>query len=110
MDIQKWAFITNHAAVLIILDRDEQITAREISLELGITIRTVYRIIRDLEQAGYINKQKEGRENSYTINKSLPLRRNGQREIHVYDFLQLISNKKGNPASAAENRLKEEKI
>ncbi|MCJ7715430.1 MAG: winged helix-turn-helix transcriptional regulator [Anaerolineales bacterium] len=94
MDDKKWAFMTNHAAVLIILDGGEHLTAREISLKLDITIRTVYRIIRDLEQAGYINKQKEGRENRYTINKSLPLRRNDQRGIHVHDFLQLNSNKK----------------
>ena len=91
MSDSKWAFITNHAAVLTMLDGDEHLTTREIALELGITIRTVYRIIQDLEEAGYINKQKEGRENRYTINKTLPLRRNNQREVQVHELLQLFS-------------------
>jgi uncharacterized membrane protein len=89
MSENQWAFLTNHAAVLIKLNGEQNLTAREISLELGITVRTVFRIIQDLEEAGYINKSKAGRENRYTINKTLPLR--SQQNIQVDDFLQLIS-------------------
>ncbi len=92
MASSKWTFITNHAAVLTLLDREEILTAREIGSILDITVRTVYRIIQDLEQAGYITKRKEGRENRFTINKSLPLRRNTQREVHVRELLHAISN------------------
>jgi len=86
-----WTFITNHAAVLNILDREEHLTSREIAMIIGITERTVIRIIKDLEVEGYVTKRKEGRENRYTLNKDLPLRRNDQREIHVRELLQLIS-------------------
>jgi len=86
-----WTFITNHAAVLTILDCEEHLTSREIAMIIGITERTVIRIIKDLEVEGYVTKRKEGRENRYTLNKDLPLRRNDQREIHVRELLQLIS-------------------
>jgi predicted transcriptional regulator len=89
----KWTFITNHAAVLTLLDREEHLTSREIAMALGITERSVIRIIKDLEMEGYITKHKEGRENRYTVNKELPLRRSDQREVRVRELLQLISRK-----------------
>jgi len=93
MTKNKWTFITNHAAVLTLLDREEHLTSREIAMALGITERSVVRIIKDLETEGYITKRKEGRENRFTVNKDLPLRRNDQREVHVRELLQLISRK-----------------
>ena len=93
MTKNKWTFITNHAAVLTLLDREKNLTAREIALALGITERSVIRIIKDLEADGYISKRKEGRKNRYTVNADLPLRRNDQREVPVYDLIQLISRK-----------------
>jgi len=94
MSKNKWTFITNHAAVLTLLNRQEHLTSREIALALGITERSVIRIIKDLEADGYITKRKEGRKNRYTVNTDLPLRRNDQREIPVYDLIQLISRKR----------------
>ena len=91
MPKNKWTFITNHAAVLTLLDREEHLTVREIGMALDITERYVIRVIKDLESEGYITKRKEGRENRYTINKDLPLRRNDQREVHVRELLKLIS-------------------
>jgi len=94
MPKNKWTFITNHAAVLTLLDRESSLTTREIALTLDITERSVHRIIKDLASAGYITKRKEGRENRYTVNRDLPLRRNDQREVSVFELLQLISRKK----------------
>jgi DNA-binding MarR family transcriptional regulator len=94
MSKQKWTFITNHAAVLTVLDGEEQLTSREIAISLGITERSVVRIIKDLETNGYVTKRKEGRENRYTVNKDLPLRRHDQQEVQVRTLLQLISHKK----------------
>jgi len=93
MTNKKWTFITNHAAVLTLLNREEHLTSREIAAALDITERTVVRIIKDLEAEGYITKRKEGRENRYTINQDLPLRRNDQQEVYVRELLQLISRK-----------------
>jgi len=93
MSKHKWTFITNHAAVLTLLNREEHLTSREIALALGITERSVIRIIKDLETDGDVTKRKEGRENRYTVDKDLPLRREDQQEIQVRKLLQLISRK-----------------
>jgi len=92
MRANRWTFITNHAAVLTMLARKENLTAREIAAALNITSRTVYRIIQDLEAEGYITVGKEGRENRYAVNQNLPLRRESQRDIQVRDLLQAITN------------------
>ena len=94
MTRKKWTFITNHAAVLSLLDQEGRHTAREIAASLDITERTVMRIIKELEAEGYITKRKQGRVNLYTLNKDLPLRRNDQQAVHVRKLLQLISGEK----------------
>ena len=91
MTEKKWTFVTNHAVVLTLLDREENLTSREIAIVLEITERTVIRIIKDLEAAGYITKRREGRQNRYTLNKSLPLRRTDQREVNVHELIELLA-------------------
>lgn len=91
MTKNKWTFVTNHAVVLTFLNREENITAREIAMTLGITERTVIRIINDLEATDYITKRKVGRQNCYTINTDLPLRRHDQREVLANELIQLLS-------------------
>jgi DNA-binding Lrp family transcriptional regulator len=67
------------------------ITVRELSHALGITERTVYNIISDLEEAGYIAKSKVGRRNQFKVNPGLPLRRLEQRQVEVGALLQVLS-------------------
>lgn len=87
-----WTFITNHGAVLIIIRRKEDVTARAIAEELGITERSVFRIISDLESNGYINKSRIGRSNAYQINRNVSLRRESLRDIAVGDLLRVLSS------------------
>ena len=91
MSNKQWTFITNHGAVLAMIGQSGQITVREIAHHLGITERTVLRIIKELDAAGYIQKKKEGRVNHYTVNMDLPLRRQGQRENSVAELLDVLS-------------------
>ena len=93
---RKWTFITNHAVVLTILARNEKMTAREIAIEVKITERTVIKIINDLIDSGYVLKEKVGRTNHYKIVQKKPLRRNRFSEVYIEDFLNLISQEKGN--------------
>jgi len=69
-----FTFLTNHANVLNILACHSLITAREVSLKVGITERAVTKIITDLETEGYLVKQKSGRRVRYKINYRMPLR------------------------------------
>lgn len=63
-----WTFLTNHAHVLLCLAQGESLTARELSMRIGITERSVQAILADLIEDGYLSKSKVGRRNSYTVN------------------------------------------
>lgn len=87
-----WTFITNHGAVLALLNKHGKITAREIAQILGITVRSVRRIIQELEAEGYIQISKEGRRNIYEIIHDRPLRRQDQREVDVGTLLEALKD------------------
>lgn len=69
-----WTFLTNHAHVLICLARDPSMRLRDLSVAIGITERAVHRIIVELEAAGYLSRDREGRRNHYEIHLDRPLR------------------------------------
>lgn len=88
-----WTFITNHGTVLSMIGQHNFITIREIASKLGITERTVHRILKDLLAEGYIIKTKDGKLNRYEINAELPLRHKAKRDVLVGELLEvLISN------------------
>jgi hypothetical protein len=71
---RSWAFITNHAQVLLAVARHPEATVAEVARAARITERSAYRMLADLRQAGYVRRRKVGRHNSYEINTTLPLR------------------------------------
>jgi predicted transcriptional regulator len=92
-DEKPWTFITNHAAVLSLLARDPQITARKISHEVGITERSVRLIISDLEKGGYIIKIREGRGARYLVDSKRSLRHKTQRDVAIGHLISILSVK-----------------
>ena len=87
-----WSFITNHGEVLSLVARYGHITAREIANQLGITERSVLRIISDLEAEGYLERTRDGRVNYYEVNHDLPLRRPELRDTAVGELLHLLGS------------------
>ena len=87
----EWTFVTNHGAVLALIDQHGQITAKEIADALGLTERPVRRIIAELEAAGYLSKQRVGRVNEYQVNLDLPLRRPEARATMVGELLRVLN-------------------
>ncbi len=71
--MREWSLITNHGLVLAAISRDSNQTIREIGDAAGITERTAYGIVVDLEKAGYIKRTKVGTRNMYAINPDMPL-------------------------------------
>ncbi|HEX8630475.1 MAG TPA: winged helix-turn-helix domain-containing protein [Catenuloplanes sp.] len=69
-----WTFLSNHAHVLVCLDRDNDMTMREIAEQVGITLRAVQKIVADLTADGYLRVQHRGRRNHYLLDGSRPLR------------------------------------
>jgi predicted transcriptional regulator len=63
---------------------------RDIAQDVGITERAVQRIIADLIESGYIERQKEGRCNTYRINIDKNLRHPLEQHRLIEDLIKLI--------------------
>jgi DNA-binding transcriptional ArsR family regulator len=71
--LRSWTFITNHARVLLAVARYPDVSVGELAEATQISERSAYRILADLQKAGYVRRMKAGRENRYEINPGLPL-------------------------------------
>ena len=86
-----WTFLSNHAHVLAVLHSDPEKVLREVALEVGITERAVQRIIQDLEEGGFIERERVGRQNRYRILKGQSLRHPIEAHRKIGDLLNLIT-------------------
>lgn len=87
---QDWTFLSNHAHVLICLYRDPSVRLRDLALNVGITERAVISIVEDLEEAGILDRSKEGRRNKYKIHESISLRHQLESHKTIGDLLKLL--------------------
>jgi len=78
--------------VLSLIAAKPSITALELARRIDITERAVRRIISDLENEGYIEKDKDGRRVRYRINSHAPLRHITQRDKAVGLLLRVIES------------------
>ncbi len=63
---------------------------REVAARIGITERAVQRIIAELEEGGFIEREKIGRQNHYRILSRRPLRHPIEAHRTIGDLLNLI--------------------
>lgn len=92
VDDAPWTFLTNHSHVLLTLASHPEMVMREIALAVGITERTVQKIIEDLTAAGVIRCEKVGRRNQYRINRKAHLRHPVEAHRKVADILNLVES------------------
>ncbi len=87
----RWTFLTNHAHVLIVLHTEPQLVLREVAGRVGITERAVQRIVQDLEEGGYLRRERVGRKNRYEVSIDRPLRHPIEAHRDIGDLLKLIT-------------------
>jgi len=85
-----WTFLTHHAQVLLAAAQQPDALVRDIAAEVGITPRAALTILGDLEGAGYLERERVGRRNRYTVHPLLPLRHPAQAAHAVGDLLTLF--------------------
>lgn len=88
-----WTFLSNHAHVLVCLDRDPEARLRDIADEVGVTERTVNSIVADLAAAGVLTVTKVGRRNQYSIDRTARLRHPLEDTKSVGDLLAGVSTR-----------------
>ncbi|MQG20930.1 MAG: MarR family transcriptional regulator [SAR202 cluster bacterium] len=92
--MSSWSFMTNHAGVLCFIANHPRATTKQMAATLGITERSVLRIISDLEYGGYLKRKRDGRSNRYNLNlNQLLTMPNEVEEKSVAAFVELISTK-----------------
>ena len=69
-----WTFLTSHGVVLLEVAGTPDATVRQIAERVGLTERQSHRVLSDLVEAGYLERQRVGRRNQYRVDESLPMR------------------------------------
>lgn len=64
---------------------------REVALEVGITERAVQRIIADLEESGYLVRERVGRQNSYSLILDKALRHPIEANHTIGDVVRVLT-------------------
>jgi len=86
-----WQFVTNHTQVLLCIARDPDIRLRDIADSVGITIGSAQRILAELIDGGYVERQRQGRRNRYLLNLDSPMLRHEAQEGHkIGGLLELL--------------------
>lgn len=85
-----WTFLSNHAHVLVCIAQNPLSLARDLAEQVGITERAVRRIIAELNEAGYLTHDREGRRNRYTVHAEMPMRHQVEGHCLVSDLLDTV--------------------
>jgi hypothetical protein len=90
-----WAFLTNHAYVLLCIARDPHSRARDIAAQVGITERATQGILADLIADGYATRTKVGRRNNYKVNPRGQLRHPVLRDLSIGPLIDVLNRTDG---------------
>ena len=89
-DAPAWTFLSNHAHVLLLVARDPEILLKDVARTVGITERAVQRIVSDLEASRYIERERRGRRNRYTVHPEMPLRHPIEAHRRIASLIALV--------------------
>jgi hypothetical protein len=83
-------FLTPHGNALLLIMRDPKIHIREVADHLDIGERAAKEIVADLSKAGYLELDKVGGRDIYSITTDLPLHLAFQRDLEIKALLGLL--------------------
>ncbi len=85
-----WTFVTSHAVLLLEVRRNPDSTVRELAGRAGLTERQAHRVLADLVDAGYLERERRGRRNHYRVDERRPLRHPSVSTQEIGDLLQAL--------------------
>ena len=89
-ETRSWHFLTNHAQVLLCLQRNPDVRLRDVARTVGITERATQRIVTELVEGGYVTKTREGRRNRYALDPSVEMRHPSQVGHEIGELLDVL--------------------
>lgn len=88
---RRWTFLTDHARVLLFIARNPVALLREVAAACRITECSAQRIVAELEQAGYLRRERVGQRTQYTVDQDRPLRHPAETGLFVRDLVKLLA-------------------
>jgi DNA-binding MarR family transcriptional regulator len=92
-DTRTWAFVTSHGAMLIEVARTPDATVRELAERARLTERQAHRVLGDLVEGGYVERERIGRRNRYRINEGAPMRHPSLASHHIGELLDVLTRR-----------------
>lgn len=86
-----WTLLTSHGRVLLLIARDPEVRLRDVAERARITERAAATIVRDLEQAGYLTKERVGRRNRYVVHDDVAFRHPAEAEHPVSELIAIFA-------------------
>ena len=89
-NLRPFAFLTNHGLALLCIAEDPAVRMRDIAAEVDITERAAQRIVAELIDAGYLDRERVGRRNRYTVRTNLPISLPARRDVDLNSLLNVL--------------------
>ena len=90
--VPDFRFLTNYGNTLLLIARDPRLRIREIAALLDIPERTAQRIVSDLAKTGYIDSERQGRRNVYSVRNDQPFNLPFQRDVDIKALLGILAH------------------
>src|SRR3954454_1180686 len=106
-EMPQYQFLTNHAQVLLCVAYDPGIRLRDIAETVGVTERSAHRILSELVEDGYVDRERVGRRNVYKVKAELPLRHSLTQETEerrIGDLLEVLLGKDGRESARPQRQ------
>ncbi len=81
--------------MLLVIARNPDVRLRDIASALDITERAAQRIVSELDEAGYLTRERRGRRNAYEVHADRPMRSPQARETEVGEILDVLLRNQG---------------
>jgi predicted transcriptional regulator len=88
--LRRFGFLTNHGLALLCIAENPGVRMRDIAAQIQITERAAQRIVADLIEAGYLDRERVGRRNRYTIQTGLPILLPTRRDVDLNSLLNVL--------------------
>lgn len=88
---RRWTLLTNHARLLLLIAAHPDQRLRDLAAGAQITERAAQAIVRDLEEAGYVTRRRDGRRNVYEVHPRVPFRHPAESQHEVGELLALFT-------------------
>ena len=88
--MRPFGFLTNHGMALLCIAEDPGVRIRDIAADVEITERAAQRIVADLVEAGYLDRERVGRRNHYTVRARLRPSVRTRRDVDLNALLNIL--------------------